>query len=163
MQVTISLLPVSLYLVRIPRSRLSALSHPLLRQILKPNHSFLNITCNELELSVLAEKDLLHDFDPIAKKDRQKLLISRSRPGPRSKSEDYEFVELSYDTWNVLQIDSHSDALGKCFHHFLGFDYFVSRFPKISPALAYMTYLLLSLQLEFLSSIYPHTLVISSS
>lgn len=117
MQVTVTFLPVSLSLVRIPRSRLSKLSHPLLRQILKPNPTFLNITCNELELSVFAESDVLEDFEAIAKRDRQKK-ISRSRPRSRKAScanaddSEYDFVEISYDTCNVLQIDSHSDGLG---------------------------------------------------
>jgi hypothetical protein len=131
MQVTVSFLPVSLSLVRIPRSRLSKLSHSLLRQILKPNPSFLNITCNELELSVFAESDVLEDFEPIARKDRQKK-ISRSRSRARKTSatqaDEYDFVEISYDTWNVLQIDSHSDNLGAS----LAFSFFPNPHPDLN-------------------------------
>lgn len=54
MQVTVSLLPVSLSLVHIPRCRLLELSHPIIRQILLPNPSFLNLTCNQVELSIFA-------------------------------------------------------------------------------------------------------------
>ncbi|KAF8914206.1 hypothetical protein CPB84DRAFT_1840939 [Gymnopilus junonius] len=113
MQVTISLLPVSLSLLHIPRSRLESLSHPIIRQLLHPNPSFLTITCNEIELSVFAEHHLLQDFESIARKDRHR---QRSRSGSASSRKgvsqsvaSYEPVEISYEKWSVLQIDSHSD------------------------------------------------------
>jgi hypothetical protein len=114
MQVTISLLPVSLSLVHIPRSRLSQLSHPVIKQILQPNPTFLNITCNEIELSLFAEHSVLADFELIARDDRRR---QRSRSGSGSSRKNVsrnlvEPVEISYETWNVLQIDSHSDQLG---------------------------------------------------
>lgn len=114
MQVTISLLPVSLSLVHVPRSRLAQLSHPVLRQILQPSPTFLNVTCNEIELSIFAEHYMLADFEPIARQDRQK---QRSRSGSGSTRKNItrpfiEPVEISYEKWNVLQIDSHSDQLG---------------------------------------------------
>ncbi|PPQ65362.1 hypothetical protein CVT24_011472 [Panaeolus cyanescens] len=118
MQVTISLLPVSLSLVHIPRSRLNHLSHPILKQILHPNPGFLNITCNQIELSIFAEHHMLQDFEPIARKDSLKRR-SRSGSGSSRKSarrasshSPHEPVEISYDTWSVLQIDSHSDRIG---------------------------------------------------
>ena len=114
MQVTISLLPVSLSLVHIPRSRLAHLSHPVLRQILQPNPTFLNITCNEIELSLFAEHHMLEDFDPIARRDRQR---QRSRSGSGSSRKNvatnhWEPLEISCEKWSVLQIDSHSDQIG---------------------------------------------------
>ncbi|KAJ3493962.1 hypothetical protein NLJ89_g10905 [Agrocybe chaxingu] len=116
MQVTITVLPVSLSLVHIPRSRLTNLSHPVLRQILHPSPAFLNITCNEIELSIFAEHHMLADFDPIARKDRQR---QRSRSGSANSrksvsrsTSDYEPVEISYEKWSVFQIDSHSDQTG---------------------------------------------------
>ncbi|KAG6817864.1 hypothetical protein H0H87_001696 [Tephrocybe sp. NHM501043] len=72
MQVTISLLPSSLSLVHIPRSRITHLSHPILKQVLRPDPTFLNITCNEVELSLFADESILEDFEPIARKDRRK-------------------------------------------------------------------------------------------
>ncbi|KAH7930671.1 hypothetical protein BV22DRAFT_1101630 [Leucogyrophana mollusca] len=113
MQVTISLLPVSLSLVHIPRSRLAQLSQPVLKQILLPNPTFLNITSNEIELSLFAEHHVLSDFEPIARRDRQR---QRSRSGSgssRKRTSDCapEPVEVSCERWNVLQIDSHSDQL----------------------------------------------------
>ncbi|KII94998.1 hypothetical protein PLICRDRAFT_47989 [Plicaturopsis crispa FD-325 SS-3] len=114
-QVTIALLPVSLGLVHVPRSRLAQLSHPVLRQILEPKPTFLNVTCNEIELSLFAEHSLLSDFEPIARRDRQR---RRSRSGSvagaqrkHTATSSVEPVEISYDRWNVLQIDSHSDQL----------------------------------------------------
>ncbi|KIJ69959.1 hypothetical protein HYDPIDRAFT_104631 [Hydnomerulius pinastri MD-312] len=111
--VTITLLPVSLSLVHIPRSRLPQLSHPILRQILQPNPTFLNVTCNEIELSLFAEHHVLEDFESIARRDRQR---QRSRSGSGSSRKrtvlsDDDRVEMSYEKWNVLQIDSHSDQL----------------------------------------------------
>lgn len=112
--VTISLLPVSLSLVHIPRSRLPQLSHPVLRQILQPNPTFLNITCNEIELSLFAEHNILADFEFIARRDRHRLR-SRSGSGSGRKRpvfDDDDRVECSCEKWNVLQLDSHSDQLG---------------------------------------------------
>ena len=114
-QFTISLLPIALSLVRIPRSRLSQLSHPVLRQILHPNPTFLNITCNEIELSLFAEGNMLKDFEPLARHDRQRRQHSGSGSGSSRKRalQPQDLVEISIDRWNVLQIDSHSDQLGE--------------------------------------------------
>lgn len=119
--VTVSLLPVSLSLVHIPRSRLSQLSHPVLRQILQPNPTFINVTCNEIELSLFAESHMLADFEPIARRDRQR---QRSRSDSASSSTKraqttlpQDHLEISYEKWNVLQIDSHSDQLGISLDH----------------------------------------------
>ncbi|KAI6105910.1 hypothetical protein F5141DRAFT_1006360 [Pisolithus sp. B1] len=108
--VTISLLPVSLSLVHIPRSRLPQLTHPILRQILQPNTTFFNVTCNEIELTLFAEHHNLADLDLIARQDRQ-LHRSRSGSGRRRALSDSDRVEITCENWNVLQIDSHSDQL----------------------------------------------------
>lgn len=121
MQVTITLLPVSLSLVHIPRSRLNSLFHPVLRQILQPNPAFLNITCNEIELSIFAEHHMLRDFEPISRRDRHR---QRSRSGSGSSRKPppdnpvCEHIEISYEKWNVLQIDSHNDQIGTYFSPF---------------------------------------------
>ncbi|KZT70374.1 hypothetical protein DAEQUDRAFT_764810 [Daedalea quercina L-15889] len=118
--VTISLLPVSLALVHVPRSRLDTLTQHVLRQILRPNPSFLNVTCNEIELSLFAEGHALREFQKIAHKDARKLRRMRgtqspSQPGRKTRSgwqrQDWEPIEVSSDRWSVLQIDSHSDSL----------------------------------------------------
>jgi len=115
MQVTLSLLPVSLSLVHIPRSRLDSLSHPLLRQLLHPNPAFLNITCNEIELSIFAEHYMLRDFEPVARRDRHRQRSrSDSSSGRKNSNRGYEPIEISYEKWSVLQIDSHSDQIGAC-------------------------------------------------
>jgi len=106
MRVTISVLPVSLSLLHIPRSRLPQLSHSIIRQILQPDPVFLSITSNEIELSIFAEAHALQHFEPIARRDRQR---SRSR----SHSTDFEPIQISCEKWRVLQIDSHSDQLGQ--------------------------------------------------
>ncbi|KAI0322448.1 hypothetical protein OF83DRAFT_1093360 [Amylostereum chailletii] len=113
MQVTISLLPVSLSLVHVPRSRLIQLAHPIVRQILLPHPAFLNLTSNEIELSIFAERDALDDFEAIARKDRQTLRSWSGSTSSRrySSVSESDAVEVSYDKWNVLQIDSHSSGL----------------------------------------------------
>ena len=120
MQVTISFLPVKLSLVRIPRPRLHGFYHPLLRQILSPNHTFLNVTCNELELSILAESQALEDFESVAENDRKNRSRSPSRdsgspdsPSLPTLEEDWDCVEVCHESWSVLQIDSHSDGIGE--------------------------------------------------
>ncbi|KAJ6490337.1 hypothetical protein C8R47DRAFT_1014533 [Mycena vitilis] len=103
MQVTITRLPTALSIVSIPRSRLDALSHPVLRALLQPNPAFLSITCNALELSLFAEPDSLLAFDAIARADQA--------ASTSSSTGALEPVEISHDRWCVLQIDSHSDQL----------------------------------------------------
>lgn len=113
---TISLLPVSLSIVHVPRSRIHGLFHPLLRQLLLPSPAFLSLTCNELELSIFAEHHVLRDFEPIAKKDARKLLArnsTRDRDSKHHRKTEWEPVEFSAERWNVLQIDSHSDEHGE--------------------------------------------------
>ncbi|OAX44030.1 hypothetical protein K503DRAFT_679751 [Rhizopogon vinicolor AM-OR11-026] len=58
---------------------------------------------------------MLADFEPIARRDRQR---QRSRSGSASSSTKrahtalpQDHLEISYEKWNVLQIDSHSDQL----------------------------------------------------
>ncbi|KAK7054260.1 ACT-7 domain-containing protein [Favolaschia claudopus] len=103
MQVTITRLPTALSIVSIPRSRLDALSHPVLRALLQPNPSFLSITCNTLELSLFAEPQSLSAFDAIARADQS----ASNCVGVQA----LEPVEISHERWSVLQIDSHSDQL----------------------------------------------------
>ncbi|KAJ7178911.1 hypothetical protein C8R46DRAFT_618532 [Mycena filopes] len=98
--ITITRLPTALSIVSIPRSRLDALSHPVLRALLQLDPPFLSITCNALELSLFAEPESLRAFDAIARAD----LAS-------SSSGALEPLEISHDRWSVLQIDSHSDQL----------------------------------------------------
>lgn len=113
MCVTISVLPVSLSLVHVPRSRLTQLSTSIIRQILLPDPVFLSITSNEIELCIFAEADSLQHFEAIARQDRHR---RRPRSGStttrQSPCQDFEPIEISCEKWRVLQIDSHSDQLG---------------------------------------------------
>ena len=126
--VTISLLPVSLSLVHLPRSRLEHFTSHVLRQILLPNPTFLNVTCNEVEVSLFAEHDTLQEFHKAARKDARRLRqrerearADRSDSPQRSRRlrEDWEPVEVTSERWKVLQIDSHSDGLGTHIRHLL--------------------------------------------
>ena len=120
--VTISLLPVSLSLVHLPRSRLENFTPHVLRQILQPNPTFLNVTCNEIEVSLFAEHDTLQEFHKAARKDARRLRqrereARADRPesprlSRRVKDSNWEPVEVTSERWKVLQIDSHSDRLG---------------------------------------------------
>ncbi|THV08290.1 hypothetical protein K435DRAFT_641891 [Dendrothele bispora CBS 962.96] len=113
-QVTISLLPVSLSLLTIPRHRLGKFTAPVIHQILRPNPTFLNLTCNEIELSIFAESVMLDEFQSIAHKEKHR---QRSRSGSDSsrksslESRPFEPIEISNEKWSVLQIDSHSDPI----------------------------------------------------
>jgi hypothetical protein len=119
--VTITLLPISLSLIHIPRSRLIQLSHPIIHLLLSQSPTFLNITCNEIEISLFVHHHALKDFEPIARRDRLRA-HSRSKSSSSatnnhsngcSSSAAFEAVETSYEKWNVLQIDSHSEQLGE--------------------------------------------------
>ncbi|KAI0650557.1 hypothetical protein C8Q79DRAFT_1006811 [Trametes meyenii] len=117
--VTISLLPVSLSLVHLPRSRLEHFTQHVLRQILQPNPVFLNVTCNEVEVSLFAEYDTLQEFHKAARKDARRLrqreretLTDHHSPRRAKRVKvDWEPVEVTSERWKVLQIDSHSDQL----------------------------------------------------
>ncbi|KAL5527519.1 hypothetical protein ACEPAG_6320 [Sanghuangporus baumii] len=116
---TISILDVSLSLVHIPRSRVPELTRPILKQLLRKGPKFLNLTANEIELSIFAEDDELIDFEPVARRDRQKQRLRDTASGMpalrrRRRSHSYEAldaVEISLEKWRVLQIDSHDDSL----------------------------------------------------
>ncbi|TDL29810.1 hypothetical protein BD410DRAFT_798298 [Rickenella mellea] len=119
---TITLLPATLSLVHIPRPRVPELSRPILKQILHNNHCFLNLTCNQIELSIFAENELLSEFEPYAWKDRQKqrqrerARSTSSLPGGHRRRQSAAHshllpVEKSMERWRVLQIDSHEDSL----------------------------------------------------
>lgn len=107
---TVSLLPVSLSLVHIPRSRVRDNIHSVLRQLLLPSPTFLNVTSNEIELTVFAEHHTLQDFEFIAQEDAR---LSREEGRKHHSQESWEPVEVSHERWNVLQIDSHADGLGE--------------------------------------------------
>lgn len=122
---TITILDVSLSLVHIPRSRVADLNRPILKQLLRRSPKFLNLTANELELSIFVENDALGEFEVVARKDRQKLrcrelaatgAASRRRRREAKLNLTLQPVEISLDKWRVLQIDSHEDALSK-FHY----------------------------------------------
>lgn len=118
MQVTISRLS-TVSIVSIPRPRLDALSHPLLRVLLQPSPAFLSITCNALELSLFADLDpeSLRAFETISSADHA--AGSSTCPDP---------LEVSRDRWSVLQIDSHSDQLGSFF------PFFQFHSPRLTPS-----------------------------
>ncbi len=124
--VTISLLPVSLALVHIPRARVRALLHPVLRTLLLPAPAFVNLTANAIELSIFADHAAIAGFAPVARRDarRARVRAAGDRGGGKRGGgcecgceseggcEAWAPVEVSHDRWNVLQIDSHSDGLG---------------------------------------------------
>lgn len=143
--VTISLLPVPLALVHIPRSRLQSLSHPVLRHILNPNPVFFTVTANEIELSLFVDYEHVDDFDIIATRDSHSM---RKHP-----------VEISHEPWNVLQIDSHSDQLGEFAYESLGqlsYLFFIS-YNKTILVLVSMSFLPRLLRLVSLSCTNPPT------
>ncbi|THH12357.1 hypothetical protein EW145_g70 [Phellinidium pouzarii] len=123
--VTLTILDVSLSLVHIPRSRLAELSRPILKQLLRKSPKFLNLTANEIELSIFAEDDELEDFEPIAREDRRRqkrmqkvaskalAVCRRSRNRTSESYETFQSVEISFEKWRVLQIDSHEDSLNQ--------------------------------------------------
>jgi hypothetical protein len=101
----IEVLPVALSLVRVPRSRVNSLYHPILKQILQPEPTFLAVTCNELELSIFAADSVLEDFESVTRKDARKL--AKCAAGRRKgKAQTFEPVEVSSDKWKVIQIPS---------------------------------------------------------
>jgi hypothetical protein len=59
---------------------------------------------------------MLHDFEAISRKDRHRIKKSRIETVPGLKPSPpvpvREHVEISYEKWNVLQIDSHNDQIG---------------------------------------------------
>lgn len=125
--VTITILDVSLSLVHIPRSRIAELNRPIVKQLLRRSPRFLNLTANEVELSLFLEDDALDEFEVVARKDRQKLrrreLANESAVARRRRRAGLPYpafhpVEISLDKWRVLQIDSHEDSLSAYYFHF---------------------------------------------
>ncbi|KAG8952727.1 hypothetical protein FRC04_003650 [Tulasnella sp. 424] len=73
--VTITVLPVTLSLVRIPKHRLSHFAHPIIKLILSDSTSstFLNISTNASEVSIIAREQDLASFVNIARKDNRRI------------------------------------------------------------------------------------------
>lgn len=117
--VTITILPVSLSLVHIPRHRLKQFSYSIIQQILRPAPAFLNISCNATEVSIIAERETIEPFLKAAKRDSKRLERSRrgqtGQDGAKRKEtrhrREVQPVEVS-SAWSALQIDSHGDQLG---------------------------------------------------
>lgn len=74
------------------------------------------------------ERSDLAEFEKVARRDRHKRRGSQgSAGGPIAR----ENVEISYEMWSVLQIDSHSDQLGKPRFTCLDiFSYFAQTIPE---------------------------------
>ncbi|KAG8859555.1 hypothetical protein FRB96_004439 [Tulasnella sp. 330] len=115
--VTITILPVSLSLVHIPRNRLKQWSHSIIRQILRPAPAFLNISCNATEVSIIAECDTIEPFVKAARRDLKTLERSRRSQAEeddvkeeRRQRREVQPVEVS-SGWSALQIDSHGDHI----------------------------------------------------
>ncbi|KAG8900766.1 hypothetical protein FRC01_010030, partial [Tulasnella sp. 417] len=73
--VTITVLPVTLSLVRIPKHRLSHFAHPIIKLILSESTSstFLNISTNASEVSIIAREQDLSSFVKIARRDNRRV------------------------------------------------------------------------------------------
>lgn len=111
--VTITVLPASLSLVHIPRNRLTRFSHPIIDLLLRPNPTFLNVSCNDTEVSIIASESDLAPFVRIAQRDGRKASAAAAGDAESSKTARVPApVEVS-SSWTALQIDSHGDQLGE--------------------------------------------------
>ncbi|KAG8986821.1 hypothetical protein FRB95_003249 [Tulasnella sp. JGI-2019a] len=116
--VTITILPVSLSLVHIPRPRLKQFSYSIIQQILRPAPAFLNISCNATEVSIIAERDTVDPFVRASKRDWKRIeKRRRSQKGSDDSKRlegrqrlEVQPVEVS-SAWSALQIDSHGDQI----------------------------------------------------
>ncbi|KIO30059.1 hypothetical protein M407DRAFT_5883 [Tulasnella calospora MUT 4182] len=73
--VTITALPGILSLVRIPKHRLSHFAHPIIKLILSDStpSTFLNISTNASEVSIIAREQDLSSFVKVARKDNRRI------------------------------------------------------------------------------------------
>ncbi|KAG8989565.1 hypothetical protein FRB90_002180 [Tulasnella sp. 427] len=73
--VTITVLPVTLSLVRIPKHRLPRLAHPIIKLVLSDTSSstFLNVSTNPSEVSIIAREEDLAPFVDIAHRDNRRV------------------------------------------------------------------------------------------
>ncbi|KAG8989505.1 hypothetical protein FRB90_002207 [Tulasnella sp. 427] len=73
--VTITVLPVALSLVRIPKHRLPRLAHPIIKLVLSDTSSstFLNVSTNPSEVSIIAREEDLAPFVDIAHRDNRRV------------------------------------------------------------------------------------------
>lgn len=87
-------------LCHIPRSRITEFSHLITEQfVAQPPRSFLNITTNEIEMSIVADADAMTGFAECIKDDTERIRHS-IKHGSRDAFD--ELVEISEETWSVI-------------------------------------------------------------
>lgn len=143
--VTITVLPVTLSLVRIPKHRLSHFAHPIIKLILSDStpSTFLNISTNASEVSIVAREQDLASFVKIARRDNRRTRrhvhrnarresvssvpvtpssdartgqesgVASGRPSTKPRRERVLQPVEVSSSWSALQIDSHGEQLGE--------------------------------------------------
>jgi hypothetical protein len=99
-----SLTGTLLALCHIPRSRITDFSYLVTEQfVAQPPRSFLNITTNEIEMSIIADAEAMRGFASFIRTDTER--IRRAiKNGSRSSLDDV--VEISEETWSVIIVET---------------------------------------------------------
>lgn len=102
--------PVSV-LCHIPRARIPEYSRFVTEQfVAQPPRSFLNITSNEVEMTLIADVDSMEGLAEFVRRDNELTRRSRARdPGDAASAET---VELSEEPWSVLIVDTKEPPKG---------------------------------------------------
>ena len=103
--VSTSVLTVSIpALCHIPRSRITDFSYLITEQfVAQPPRSFLNITINEIEMSIIADAEAMRGFASFVRTDTER--IRRAFKNDSRGSPD-EVVEISEETWSVIIVET---------------------------------------------------------
>lgn len=93
-----------LALCHIPRPRITDFSYLITEQfVAQPPRSFLNITVNEIEMSLIADAEAMRGFASFIRTDTERI-----RRAIKSGSQSFpdEIVEISEETWSVIIVET---------------------------------------------------------
>lgn len=91
-------------LCHIPRSRITDFSHLITEQfIAQPPRSFLNITTNEIEMTIIGDAEAMTGFTDAVREEADSIRHS-AKYGLRATSD--EVVEISEETWSVIIVET---------------------------------------------------------
>lgn len=101
---------VAVVLCHIPRARIPEYSRFVTEQfIAQPPRSFLNVTSNEVEMTLIADADSMQDLAEFVHEDTDRI---RRSAGQDPRAMVSEAVELSEEPWSVLIVDTKEPPKG---------------------------------------------------
>jgi hypothetical protein len=127
-------------LVHIPRPRISEFSHHVTKQFIEtPARSFLSITTNAIEMTIIADEDSMQELAQAAQDDLARWQRSKHKHDPFT-----EPLEISDERWSVFIVETHEEQAQEqpagAIHYFcplISSGFHPDSYPSQLPAIGY--------------------------